>query len=268
MSRTHIAALIAAGAVVAAAPFAAAEDLPAQTTDMRGETYYLNDEHTHYVTDLKSAAQPYAQLDSAQQERAVAVADAAIAGLIDAGVIHDGPTPSADAPVETPAETPAETTTPVADATTPAAAPVDEAIGADEVDPSDPAPVAAGHVKFPPVLTIADAVWFLNADGHTYVADVQRVNATPTPEEIAASNELVQANQGEVGRQGLQAARAAGEAPVAEAPAGAPAAETPYVSTRGIAAETGSNTLMRVLASLLVMSLFGGMALSVARVRR
>lgn len=261
MSRTHIAALIAAGAVFAAAPFAAAEDLPAQTTDMRGETYYLNDEHTHYVTDLKSAAQPYTQLDSAQQEKAVAVADAAIAGLIDAGVIHDGPTPSADAPAETSAETPAETTAPVA-------APADEAIGADEVDPSDPAPVAAGHVKFPPVLTIADAVWFLNADGHTYVADVQRVNATPTPEEIAASNELVQANQGEVGRQGLQAARAAGEVPVAEAPAGAPAAEAPYAATRGIAAETGSNTLMRVLASLLVMSLFGGMALSVARVRR
>lgn len=260
MSRTRIAALIAASAVFAAAPFAAAEDLPAQTTDARGETYYLNDEHTHYVTDLKSAAQPYAQLDSAQQEKAVAVADAAIAGLIDAGVIHDGPTPEDEAPVGT--------VTPVAEPTTPAATPADEAMGADEVDPADPAPVAAGHVKFPPVLTIADAVWFLNADGHTYVADVQRVNATPTPEEIAASNELVQANQGEVGRQGLQAARAAGEVPVSEAPAGVSAAEAPYVATRGIAAETGSNTLMRVLASLLVMSLFGGMALGVARVRR
>lgn len=263
MSRTRIAALIAAGlalAAASAAPTAYAQDLPAEATDVRGETYYLNNEHTHYVTSLKEAAQPYAQLDSAQQEKAVAIADAAVAGLIDAGVIHDGPTPEAEAPVET--------ATPITEPTTPVAVPAEEAVGAADVDPSDPAPLAAGHVKFPPVLTIADAVWFLNADGHTYVADVQRVNATPTPEEVAASNELVQANQGEVGRQGLQAARAAGEVPVAEAPAGGSAAETPYAATRGIAAETGSNTLMRVLASLLVMSLFGGTALSVARVRR
>lgn len=247
----RIIAAAAAGALAfAAIPTATAQeaDLPEQTTDARGEVFYLNEERTHYVRELQQAAQPYAQLNTDQQEKAVAVADAAIAGLIDAGVIHGGPAPEQyDAPKE-------------------------EVFGPEDVDPADPAPVASGFVKFPPVLTINDKAWFLNKDGHTFVADVARVTADPTPEEKAASKALIEQNESEVGRQAMQAARAAGEAPADQAPAQAPADEVakpvevspvasasnvPVAEVRGMAAETGSNTLMRALTALLVASVLG-----------
>ena len=55
MSRTAATTLVAAGlalAAASAAPAAYAQELPAEATDVRGETYYLNNEHTHYVLSL------------------------------------------------------------------------------------------------------------------------------------------------------------------------------------------------------------------------
>ena len=69
VAATAAVALTAAPAVTASAQ----ESLPAQTQDSRGDTYYLNREGTYYVRTLPEAAKPYAQLDSAQQEKAVAV---------------------------------------------------------------------------------------------------------------------------------------------------------------------------------------------------
>lgn len=265
----RILAAAAAGAIAfAAIPAAAAQDLPEQTTDARGETYFLNEERTHYVRDLQEAAKPYAQLDAGQKERAVEVGNAAIAGLIDAGVIRDQPTNQPEA------------------APAPAPAPAEKPIGPADVNPADPAPAAGGNVKFPPVLTLGDTIYFLTADGHTYITDMARVAEMPTPEEVAASEKLVRENESEVGRQALEAARAAGEAPAVteveynagEAPAadaaGAAdavtdaaevAAATAADATRGIAAETGSNMLMRVLAGLLVASVLGAAAFAYGR---
>ena len=112
----RLVAAAAAGALALAAlptPDAAAQDLPKETTDASGETFYLNDEGTHYVTDIQEAAQPYAELDSTQQEKAVAIADAAVAGLIETGIIREAnvPAPSLDDDTTTPTETtpPSET---------------------------------------------------------------------------------------------------------------------------------------------------------------
>lgn len=273
----RILAAAAAGAIAfAAIPAAAAQDLPEQTTDARGETYFLNEERTHYVRDLQEAAKPYAQLDAGQKERAVEVGNAAIAGLIDAGVIRDQPT---NQPEAAPAPAPAP-------AGAPSGAPAEKSIGPADVNPADPAPAAGGNVKFPPVLTLGDTIYFLTADGHTYITDMARVAEMPTPEEVAASEKLVRENESEVGRQALEAARAAGEAPAVaeveynagEAPAadaagtanavtGAAevAAATTADATRGIAAETGSNTLMRVLAGLLIASVLGAAAFAYGR---
>ena len=127
MNRTTRAAAVATAAAAAllAVPVAAtAQDLPAETADARGEQYFLNEEGSHYVRTLQEAAQPYAQLDSGQQERAVAVADAAVAGLIGSGVIRDQPAdqptgepvptdPEATEATETPAETPTEAPVPL-----------------------------------------------------------------------------------------------------------------------------------------------------------
>ena len=272
MYRTTRAAAVATAAAAAllAVPVAAtAQDLPAETADVHGEQYFLNEEGSHYVRTLQEAAQPYVQLDSGQQERAVAVADAAVAGLIGSGVIRDQPAdqptgepvPTDPETTETPAEAPAET--PV-EAPSPDNAP-EEPLGAEDVNPASDTPVAHGLVKFPPVLTLDGKTFFLNKDGHTFVADVARVNADVTPEETADSNAMIQANAGEIGRQGLEAARAAGEA--VEAAVNGEIA-TPYAApARGLEAETGSNTVARALFALVLAGAVGAGFFAFARRR-
>ena len=268
MYRTTRAAAVATAAAAAllAAPVAAtAQDLPAETADAHGEQYFLNEEGSHYVRTLQEAAQPYAQLDSGQQERAVAVADAAVAGLIGSGVIRDQP---ADQPTGEPVptdpeatETPAEAPTEAAPAPSPENAP-EQPLGAEDVNPASGDPVAHGLVKFPPVLTLNGETFFLNKDGHTFVADITRVNADVTPEEAAESEAMIQANAGEIGRQGLEAARAAGEAVVDKQIA------NPYAApARGLEAETGSNTVARALFALVLASALGAGFFAFARRR-
>lgn len=182
-----------------------------------------------------------------------------------------------------------EAAQPTAPAQTPAADPVaEDALGAGDVEPTGDAPVASGLVEFPPVLTLDGTTYYLNKDGHTFVTDIDRVDADVTPEEVAASEALISANAGEIGRQGLEAARAAGEAEAeadaeAEAPAEASAetlaatpaeapaetpAETQYAATtRGLEAETGSNTLVRAVFALLLASALGAAFFAFARRR-
>lgn len=266
-ARATAAAAVAAAALIAA-PVAsaqdAAQDLPAETADVRGEQYFLNEEGSHYVRTLQEAAKPYAQLDSGQQERAVAVADAAVAGLIDSGVIRDQP---ADQPTGEPVPTDPEATETPAEASEPAPAPApddaaEQPLGAEDVNPASGDPVAHGLVKFPPVLTLNGETFFLNKDGHTFVADITRVNADVTPEEAAESEAMIQANAGEIGRQGLEAARAAGEAVVDKQIA------NPYAApARGLEAETGSNTVARALFALALASVLGAGFFAFARRR-
>lgn len=282
MNRLVAAAAVGALALTALPTInAAAQDLPKETKDARGETFYLNEEGTHYVPDAQEALKPYAQLDASQQEKAVAIVDAAVAGLIDTGIIRDAKTPTpapepapAEASAEAPSEAPAPADTP-ADVT-----PAEKPLGADNVDPNNPDPIANGLVKFPPVATLDGVTYFLNKDGHTFVSDVLRVNSDVTPEEVSASEGLVAKFAGEIARQGIEAARAAGEdldglnvdiAPAAPyaaergaveaAAADAPAAE------RGLAAETGSNSLVRALFALLLASVLGAGVFAFARRR-
>lgn len=272
MNRTTRAAAVATAAAAAllAVPVAAtAQDLPAETADARGEQYFLNEEGSHYVRTLQEAAQPYAQLDSGQQERAVAVADAAVAGLIGSGVIRDQP---ADQPTGEPVPTDPETIETSVEA--PTEAPVEapspenapeEPLGVEDVNPASEDPVAHGLVKFPPVLTLDGKTYFLNKDGHTFVADVTRVNADVTPEETAESEAMIQANAGEIGRQGLEAARAAGEA--VEAAVNDEIASPYAAPARGLEAETGSNTVARALFALALASALGAGFFAFARRR-
>ena len=261
----RLVAAAAAGALALAAlptPDAAAQDLPKETTDAHGETFYLNDEGTHYVTDIQEAAKPYAELDSTQQEKAVAIADAAVAGLIETGIIREAnaerPTPAPAEQSKAEAEAAKEATKGETTTAAPVATPADEApaelpLGSSSIDPAALAPVANGLVKFPPVLTIDDVTYYLNKNGHTFVADILRVNADVTPEEVEASDVLVTKYAGEVARQGAEAARAAGE--------------TVDETDRGLAAETGSNTLVRALFALTLASVLGAAFFAFARRR-
>lgn len=277
MYRTPLALAAAgfAGALaLSAAPLAGAQDLPAEVQDAFGATYFLNEAGDYYVADAAQVAVPYAQLSAADQERAVDVTRAAIAGLIDAPADA-----SASASAEAPADAPkgdavATPVTPEGDG-----APNEKVLDADAVDPNNPAPVQGGLVALPSVLTVNGETFYLNADGATYVNDVARVADNPTPEEVEASAKLIAEHSGEIREQGLEEARAGGkdveaapEAPAAPAvevqhqaapaPAGA-AAEG--VQARGMAAETGSNTFLRALVALVIASGLGAAVFLVGR---
>ena len=261
---------------LSAAPLAGAQDLPAEVTDSFGATYFLNEAGDHYVRDASQVSVPYAQLTASEQERAVDVTRAAIAGLIDA----PADAPADAAPQSEPAADPAgdevDATAPAPQGDVPATPipegdgkPGEKVLDADAVDPNSPHPVQGGLVALPSVLSVDGETFYLNADGATYVNDLARVAEAPTPEEVQASAKLVADNAGAIREQGLEEARAGGgdaqvagaaDAEGAAAPAvevqqqAAPvtadavnAAETTQV--RGMAAETGSNTVMRALVA-------------------
>ena len=94
------------------------------------------------------------------------------------------------------------------------------------------------------------------------------------------SDGLVAKFAGEIARQGIEAARAAGDLNVDVAPAApyaaerggaetvdAAAADTAATAQRGLAAETGSNTLVRALFALLLASVLGTGVYAFARRR-
>ena len=275
MNRTSLAVAFAGALTFAAAPLASAQDLPAEVTDALGATYFLNQAGDHYVSDANLVATPYAQLSADDQERAVDVTRAAVAGLIDAPApAPSAPAAPADAPESQQGDQPATPVQPDEDQ-----APAEQVLDADAVDPNNPAPVAGGLVALPSVLNVDGQTYYLNKDGATYVADVARVAETPTPEEAQASAQLVTDNAGAIREQGLEEARAGGKAEQADggatpdvevqqqaAPVTADAvAGATEVQARGMAAETGSNTVARALVALLIASAVGAAVFVVGR---
>ena len=269
---TLAAAGFAGALALSAAPLAGAQDLPAEVQDAFGATYFLNEAGDYYVADAAQVAVPYAQLSAADQERAVDVTRAAIAGLIDAPADASA---SAEAPAEAPkGDVVATPVKPEGDGT-----PNEKVLDADAVDLNNPAPVQGGLVALPSVLTVNGETFYLNADGATYVNNVARVADNPTPEEVEASAKLIAEHSGEIREQGLEEARAGGKdveaAPEASA---APAVEVQHqaapapagaavegVQARGMAAETGSNTFLRALVALVVASGLGAAVFLVGR---
>ncbi|TVX76310.1 hypothetical protein [Corynebacterium sp. NML180780] len=275
MNRTSLAVAFAGALTLTAAPLASAQDLPAEVTDALGATYFLNQAGDHYVSDANLVATPYAQLSADDQERAVDVTRAAVAGLIDAPApAPSAPAAPADAPESQQGDQPATPVQPDADQ-----APAEKMLDADAVDPNNPAPVAGGLVALPSVLNVDGQTYYLNKDGATYVADVARVAETPTQEEAEAAAQLVTDNAGVIREQGLEEARAGGKAEQADGGA-APAVEVQQqaapvtadavagateVQARGMAAETGSNTVARALVALLIASAVGAAVFVVGR---
>ncbi|MDR7328516.1 hypothetical protein [Corynebacterium guangdongense] len=138
-------------------------------------------------------------------------------------------------------------------------------------------------ILLPAALVIGGTAWYLNQDGQTYVTEQSRAGAVPSEEEKAASEQMLNNNAAEVTEQAI-AAQSAGAGAGADAgvvPAGAEVqadtesipGSTPEnspnvaVAQRGMAAETGSNTLPRALAALALMSVLGAAVLALRRRR-
>lgn len=104
-------------------------------------------------------------------------------------------------------------------------------------------------LALPAALIIGGITWYLSQDGKTYVKDEARKNQEPTAEEKAASEQMLNANKDEVMTQGGKLAD------------GAKTTGT----TRGMSAETGSNTVARGLAGLAVAAMVAAAAFAARR---
>ena len=110
------------------------------------------------------------------------------------------------------------------------------------------------------------AHYFLNKDGKTWVKSQDRVNAEPTPEEKAESEKIVAEHKDEINaqlaEQGQDNGAAQADAPSAPS---APAAGESADSARGMAAETGSNSVAQALAALAVAAMVAAGAFAARR---
>ncbi|CAB0652144.1 hypothetical protein CIP107561_01398 [Corynebacterium diphtheriae] len=104
-------------------------------------------------------------------------------------------------------------------------------------------------LALPAALIIGGITWYLSQDGKTYVKDEARKNQEPTAEEKAASEQMLNANKDKVMAQGGKLAD------------GAKTTGT----TRGMSAETGSNTVARGLAGLAVAVMVAAAAFAARR---
>ncbi|CAB1039960.1 hypothetical protein FRC0549_01346 [Corynebacterium diphtheriae] len=104
-------------------------------------------------------------------------------------------------------------------------------------------------LALPAALIIGGITWYLSQDGKTYVKDEARKNQEPTAEEKAASEQMLNANKDKVMAQGGKLAD------------GAKTTGT----TRGMSAETGSNTVARGLAGLAVAAMVAAAAFAARR---
>ena len=107
-------------------------------------------------------------------------------------------------------------------------------------------------LALPAALVIGGITWYLSQDGKTYVKSQEAAQqGTPTAEEKAASEQMLNANKDEVIAQGGQVA----DNTAAQAPA----------QSRGISAETGSNTVARGLAALAFAAMIAAGAFAARR---
>ena len=111
--------------------------------------------------------------------------------------------------------------------------------GKSELSTGAIAAIAAAAIGAP--IVIAGVTYFLNRDGETLVGSSDRVNQEPTPEEKAKSDQLRAEHADEIAAQQV-----------------APA-------TRGVEAETGSNTVARTLFALVLATLLGAAAFVAGR---
>lgn len=106
-------------------------------------------------------------------------------------------------------------------------------------------------------LLIGGVWYFLNKDGHTLVPSKDRVNAEPTAEEKKKSDELRKEHGDDIKKK-----TDAAKANPAEAGKAADVDTTGVTKAapRGMAAETGNNTVARGMAAVAVMALLGAVA--------
>ncbi|WP_414630140.1 hypothetical protein [Corynebacterium aurimucosum] len=123
---------------------------------------------------------------------------------------------------------------------------------ADSAEDSDFDAKQLAWLALPAALVIGGVTWYLAKDGKTYVKSQEAAqNDAPSAEEKAASEQMLKENKDEVIAQGGQIAEST--------------AEKSQVQSRGISAETGSNTVARGLAALAIAAMIAAGAFAARR---
>lgn len=167
----------------------------------------------------------------------------------------DAEAPEEDAPTTTSVMAPDMDMAATGEATAPSS--VDYPINGESESETEPTSTEFDKKKLawlalPAALIIGGVTWYLAKDGKTYVKseDAAQKDA-PSAEEKAASEKMLQENKDEVIAQGGQLA----DNTAAQAPA----------QSRGISAETGSNTVARGLAALAIAAMIAAGAVVARR---
>lgn len=103
-------------------------------------------------------------------------------------------------------------------------------------------------LALPAALIIGGITWYLTHDGKTYVKDEARKNEQPTAEEKAASEQMLKENKDEVIAQG-------GKLAEGNSAQGTTNGAQSTDNVRGMAAETGSNSIARGAVALAIAGL-------------
>lgn len=247
INRTLTAAVLAGslalgGTAVASAqppaPADAAADMPDEFT-LEGQTYQKQDDGSYKTNNPLGSAEISADQAQLAWERAQA---------------EQAGKETAEAPAS-------EETTETAPTTTSVMAPdMDMAATGEATAPSSVDYPINGEfdkkqlawLALPAALIIGGVTWYLAKDGKTYVKSEEAAQKdAPSAEEKAASEKMLQENKDEVIAQGGKVAEGT-------------AAQTPAQS-RGISAETGSNTVARGLAALAIAAMIAAGAVVARR---
>ena len=252
MSRTLTAAALS-GALALGGTAVATAQIPAPATIEVDGTTYNKQEDGSYKTDTDSSP-----LDAAKVKEALAALQAEGNGEGTPSTTKSM-LPEADGLEEDEANIPSTTKTFLPDVDASDRVPGEEPTAPSSVD----YPIADGSesefdtkklawLALPAALIIGGVTWYLAKDGKTYVKSQEEAQKdAPTAEEKAASEQMLEANKDEVIAQGGKVAEST--------------AEKTQVESRGMSAETGSNTVARGVAALAIAAMIAAGAFAARR---
>ncbi|WP_295642274.1 hypothetical protein [uncultured Corynebacterium sp.] len=137
-----------------------------------------------------------------------------------------------------------------------------DAFPAEEQTPGSEDKKGLAWLALPAALIIGGVAWYLSQDGKTYVKDEARTKETPTHEEKAASDKMLQDHKDEVIAQG---GKLAGQNATGGNNTQGATDESQPTSDRGMLAQTGSNTAARGLAALALTAMVAAGAFAARR---
>lgn len=242
INRTLTAAVLAGSLALGGTAVASAQIPNPATLEVDGLTYYQQSDGSYKTNNYLGSTTLTAEQAQAIVERQQAQA-------------ADAEAPEEDAPTTTSVMAPDMDMAATGEATAPSS--VDYPINGESESEAEPTSTEfdkkqLAWLALPAALIIGGVTWYLAKDGKTYVKSEEAAQKdAPSAEEKAASEKMLQENKDEVIAQGGQLA----DNTAAQAPA----------QSRGISAETGSNTVARGLAALAIAAMIAAGAVVARR---